>query len=96
MWRYQVIFNGQPAISVYFGVNVSGYTFTGNGNWSVPANWSSNNRPPAILPAGSEIMIAPVAGGECVVNEVQTINTGAKITVAPGKQLRLTNNLVIQ
>jgi murein DD-endopeptidase MepM/ murein hydrolase activator NlpD len=96
MWRYQVNYNGQPGLSIYFGVNVSGYTFIGSGNWSVPPNWSNNNRPPAILPAGSEIMIAPVAGGECVVNEVQTINTGAKITVAPGKQLRLTNNLVIQ
>ncbi len=96
MWRYEVTYNGQPALSVYFGVNVTGYTFSGNGNWSVASNWTNNSKPPGILPAGSEIMINPVAGGECIVNELQTIGSGAKITVATGKQLRLTGNLLIQ
>jgi hypothetical protein len=96
MWRYEVAYNGQPPLSAYFGVNVTGYTFSGNGNWSVASNWTNNSKPPGILPAGSEIMISPVAGGECIVNELQTIASGAKITVAAGKQLSLSGNLLIQ
>jgi hypothetical protein len=96
MWRYEVAYNGQPPLSAYFGVNVTGYTFSGNGNWSVASNWTNNSKPPGILHAGSEIMISPVAGGECIVNELQTIASGAKITVAAGKQLSLSGNLLIQ
>ncbi len=96
MWRYQVTYNGQPALSAYFAVNTTGYIFCGNGNWTNPFNWAKNTMPPAVLPAGSEIMINPVAGGECIVNQVQTISSGARITIAPGKKLLLPGNLVIQ
>ncbi|MBL0358121.1 MAG: hypothetical protein IPP72_15195 [Chitinophagaceae bacterium] len=39
------------------------YRFTGNGNWSVAANWENNLIPPAVLSDGSEIIIDPVTGG---------------------------------
>ncbi len=72
------------------------YTFTGTGNWDVPGNWLNNKIPPALLPAGTEIIIDPVVTGECILNTTQTISTGAKITVMTGKKLRVPGNLIIQ
>lgn len=73
-----------------------GYTFTGNGDWGTAANWSNNIIPPPVLPSGAEIIIDPVANGECVLNTIQTINAGAKCTVRLNKKFRVNGNLVIQ
>ncbi|MEP7163627.1 MAG: PQQ-dependent sugar dehydrogenase [Ferruginibacter sp.] len=72
-----------------------GYTFTGNGNWDVAANWSNNAIPPATLPAGAEIIIDPVLNGECVLNIPQTVSAGAKLTVSVGKKFKINGNLTI-
>jgi len=72
------------------------YTFTGNGNWDVAGNWSNKTIPPATLPAGSEIVIRPASNGECVLNVIQTISPGSKITVQNDKQFRIATNLTIQ
>lgn len=96
MWKYQITYNGQPAQSIYFGVNTIGYTFTGKDNWSDAANWTNNTKPPAILPAGNEIIINPIGDGECIINQPQTISSGAKITVITGKKLKVNGNLLIQ
>lgn len=96
MWRYEVVYNGQPPLTTYFGVNELGYTFTGNGNWNIASNWNNNTIPPAVLPAGSEILINPIAGGECILNVSQTVSNGAKITVISGKKLTIPGNLIIQ
>lgn len=72
------------------------YTFTGNGNWSDASNWQNGLVPPATLPGGAEIIIAPQGSGECVLNITQTIATGSKITVAEGKKIRIPLNLSIQ
>ena len=96
MWRYEVVYNGQAAVNTYFAVNEIGYTFTGNGNWSIATNWVNHSIPPAVLPAGSEILIDPVAGGECVLNVSQTISSGSKITVIAGKKFTIPGNLTIQ
>ncbi|HEV8082060.1 MAG TPA: peptidoglycan DD-metalloendopeptidase family protein [Chitinophagaceae bacterium] len=96
MWRYEVAYNGQPPLSTYFAVNTMGYTFTGNGNWDIATNWNNNAVPPAVLPAGNEIIINPVAGGECILNSPQTISSTAKITVISGKSFRVLGNLVVQ
>ena len=96
MWRYEIAYNGQTPQSTYFGVNETGYTFIGNGNWNVATNWSNNAIPPATLPSGSEILINPIAGGECVLNITQTISSGAKITVLAGKRFKDPGYLVIQ
>jgi hypothetical protein len=77
-------------------VSLNSYTFTGNGNWNVPSNWSSNAIPPPNLPSCSEILIDPVGSGECILNLVQHISTGAKITVKTGKKFRVTGNLILQ
>ncbi len=71
------------------------YTFTGNGNWDDAANWLNSNIPPATLTPGSQIIIDPVAGGECVLNIVYTLSPGAALIVMAGKNLTLSGNLII-
>jgi glucose/arabinose dehydrogenase len=72
------------------------YTFTGNGNWNVAANWKNGMIPPAILPAGAVIVIRPVAGGECVLNVQQTVSAGATIIVENDRQFSINGNLTVQ
>jgi hypothetical protein len=71
------------------------YTFVGNGNWDVPANWQNGSVPPQSLPAGSQIIINPAGNGTCTVNRPQTILSGASIIIKPGKKLLLLGNLTI-
>lgn len=70
------------------------YTFTGNGNWTDPANWSGNTVPPNPLLSG-HVVIDPVIGGQCVVNLDQTIGSLAKFTVMTGKKLIIPGNLIV-
>lgn len=72
------------------------YTFTGDGNWDTASNWAANTIPPAVLPAGSTIIIDPVANGECILNIAQQVQTGAYFEVRSGKKLTVQGNLVIQ
>ncbi|MEP7106711.1 MAG: DUF5060 domain-containing protein [Ferruginibacter sp.] len=87
-----------PAIAwdIAFRAFVNAYLFTGNGSWNNPANWSNNKIPPSTLPAGSEIIINPIAGGECILDVTQSIIAGAKLTVLPNKKLRVNGNLIIR
>lgn len=71
------------------------YTFTGNGNWDVPANWLNSSVPPQTLPAGAQIIINSAGSGTCTVNRAQTVSTGASIIIKPGKKLLLPGNLTI-
>ena len=70
------------------------YTFTGNGNWNNFTNWENNRIPPANLPAGSKIMINPIAGGQCILNSVQTISPNAIFIVSAGAHFVVTGNLI--
>jgi glucose/arabinose dehydrogenase len=72
------------------------YTFTGNGNWTDPTNWSNNTVPPSNSLTGSIIAIRPVVGGQCIVNVPITIAVGTKILIDNNKVLRMNSNLVIQ
>ena len=72
------------------------YTFTGNGNWNLAANWAGNVIPPANLPAGSTIIIDPIVSGECVLNITQQVQAGGYFEVRTGKKLRVPGNLIIQ
>lgn len=69
------------------------YTFTGNGNWTAASNWMNNTIPPAILPAGSQIIINPQAGGQCILNTQQTIQPGAILYVSQSKSFVIQGNL---
>ncbi|MEO6455917.1 MAG: hypothetical protein ABIN97_17680 [Ginsengibacter sp.] len=75
---------------------VNTYTFNGNGNWSVAANWSNSTIPPSPLPQNSQIIINPAGNGECILNVPFTIPQGNKITVQTGKKFRLLGNLTIK
>ncbi len=72
------------------------YTFTGDGNWDVTANWSNNTIPPAVLPAFSEIIIDPIPNGQCVLNISQTIAKDAIIIVKTGKKMIVPGALTVQ
>ncbi len=73
------------------------YTFTGNGNWDVPSNWTDNTIPPAILPANCAIEINPSPGGQCVLNiPSQRISTSASITVKAGKMIVIPGSVILQ
>jgi len=71
------------------------YTFTGNGNWNVAANWENNQIPPLELPAKSEIIINTAPGGNCILNVPQKILPGARFTVMPGKRITVAGNLIL-
>ncbi len=72
------------------------YRFTGNGNWSDPANWAEGIVPPSTLPPNDRIVIDPVPGGECVLNVPMTVSSSGNITVENGKRFRIPGNLTIQ
>lgn len=78
------------------GVIATTYTFNGNGNWSVAANWIDSNKPPSPLPQNSHIIIAPAGNGECILNVAVTIPQGNKLTVQPGKKFRILGNLSLK
>jgi hypothetical protein len=71
------------------------YTFIGNGNWNVAANWENNQIPPIELPAKSEIIINTVPGGQCLLNVPQKILPGARFTIMPGKKITVAGDLKI-
>ncbi|MBC7689866.1 MAG: hypothetical protein H7211_17010 [Aquabacterium sp.] len=89
----------QKLFSFYIGDLVSNaapsYTFTGNGNWDVPANWRNNIAPPASLASGSEIIIDPSAGGICILNIPYTIPTGTRLIINSAKAFIVQASLTI-
>lgn len=72
------------------------YTFIGNGNWNNAINWANGNIPPAVLPAGDQIIITPLGNGECVLNTNQTISSASALFVVSNKKFRITGNLSVQ
>lgn len=71
------------------------YTFIGNGNWSDVNNWANKMKPPPVLPAGNQIFIDPVTGGNCILNVPQQILSGAGITIRAGKSFIIPGDLNI-
>ncbi|MCW3094128.1 MAG: hypothetical protein JWP81_5197 [Ferruginibacter sp.] len=70
---------------------VTSFSFTGNGNWSNPANWSGGLVPPASLPPGYNIVI----NGNCILDITQHLQAGSSLTVAAGKSLVILGSLGI-
>ena len=101
--NYRIKMNIDTDSSFYFDpvtINHSNscitYTFTGNGQWTNVNNWDGGMIPPAVLPAGSSIIINPVTNGECILNTSQQVLGGGYFTVLPGKRLTMPGNLTIQ
>lgn len=71
------------------------YTFTGNGNWSNPDNWTNKIRPPQNLSGSYTIFIDPISGGHCILDISQHITSGAILTIRSGKTFIIPGNLNI-
>ena len=67
------------------------YTFTGNGNWTLPSNWKNNKVPPTSVAANALVIIDPISNGECVLNTSLHLAQGALLKIRPNKKLRLAN-----
>ena len=72
------------------------YTFNGNGSWATPGNWQGGQVPPATIPSGTEVIINPAPGGQCLLDV--TVNpvsfaAGSKLSVANNANLVLNGNL---
>jgi hypothetical protein len=72
------------------------YHFTGNGNWNIPSNWENNIMPPKHVLHCAEIIIDPAGNGECILNTLQVVAPGAKITVVAGKKFKVIGNVLVQ
>lgn len=70
------------------------YTFNGNGNWSDSTNWVNRHMPPSVLDSGSKIIINPAGNGECILDTLQFLKSGATLNIEPNKKFLLTENLV--
>ncbi|MES2431979.1 MAG: polysaccharide lyase family 7 protein [Bacteroidota bacterium] len=67
------------------------YVFTGNGNWNNGNNWQNNLIAPTKIPDGTEVIIDPSAGGQCVFNRTLYVQPGAILTVSPSDKFMFTN-----
>ncbi len=72
------------------------YQFEGNGNWDEPTNWAGNNVPSLVLTGGSEIIIDPIAGGQCKLNIPYTLSAGCTLTIKSGKSFLIQEDLRVQ
>ena len=72
------------------------YIFIGAGNWDVPENWTNSLIPPATLNQNYQIIIDPKGTSDCILNVRQIISTGAKLTVLPGKKLKVLKGELIK
>lgn len=68
------------------------YIFVGSGNWDQPENWTNKLIPPPRLTASYEIIIDPAGSSDCILNIEQVIEEGSKLTVLPGKRMRVIAN----
>jgi ELWxxDGT repeat protein len=70
---------------------IHNFSFTGNGNWSNPANWAGGIIPPSTLLAGDQVVV----NGNCILDISVHAQPGSSITVATGKSLVITGSLTI-
>ena len=71
-------------------------TFTGNGDWNDPNNWTIGIVPPNVIPNGRVIIINHPTGGQCLFNGDITIQKGSLLKILPGKQLRVTGKINVE
>lgn len=71
------------------------YTFTGNGDWNLPTNWSGSLVPSNPITSGMEVVIDSPAG-TCTYNGDITVQMGGKLTIKTGKRLVVTGKIIVQ
>jgi hypothetical protein len=84
-----------PDIGAYEYNPLLVYTFIGNGNWNIASNWKDNRIPPAVIQNNEQIIINPVAGGQCILNVVQQVKNDSQIKVLANKNFKILGNIVI-
>lgn len=89
---YQLPYAGASADStainrIWLSEQPVSYTFTGNGNWNVAANWFNGLMPPNTTGPGSTITINHPTGGQCNLNVAYNVTAGTSLTIMPGKRL---------
>ena len=82
--------------TTYVPLSLVVYRFVGSGVFADAANWEGGILPPNPLPAGSEIVINPPAGGQCLINAAYQVSRGARFSVTEGKKLVITGNLELR
>lgn len=82
--------------SVVYNNGGTVYVFNGNGIWSDASNWVNQAKPPIELPAGSQIFIDPITGGECLLDVPQKLLPGSLLRVETGKKFRIPGNISTQ
>ena len=75
---------------------VATYIFNGNGDWSKPNNWIGNKIPPSTVPAGVQIMINPISGGECILDVPLMMLPGSSLTLDANAKFMVQSNLLLQ
>ncbi|UEG48895.1 right-handed parallel beta-helix repeat-containing protein [Ferruginibacter lapsinanis] len=70
------------------------YTFIGNGNWNVAANWINNTIPPTTLSGNELIIIDPIANGECILNVEQHVENNSQLIINSGKKIKVSNMII--
>ena len=93
--RWQLSFS-VTGFSGFYVQTATIYSFTGNGNWSDPANWANNLIPPANLLSTQQVFIDPPVNGECVLDVQQTISLPGQLIIRQNKKFRIPGNLIIQ
>ena len=88
--RWEVSFNTTGFGGYFVSTNSPvTYIFIGDGNWTETSNWYRGIVPPTMLPAGANIVINPIVGGQCVLNTTININISHQIIVAKNKIFRI-------
>ncbi len=83
-------------VSSYVSGLANSYIFNGNGNWGTAANWLNSVVPPSTLSAGTQIIIDPLPGGQCVLDTAYTLSPGALLKVNDGKSFIIKGNFTRQ
>lgn len=81
----------QSACGTYPGCPV--YTFTGKGDWNLPANWEGELMPPVQLPYCYMIVIKPLGDFPCILPTPQYLLPGSSFLVEPGKHIIIPGNV---
>ena len=90
-WR--VMFEAEEGLGGFFLTAVKQFEFTGNGNWSVAANWLNNEIPPSTLESHYKIVIRE--NTVCTLDVPQHLKANAVLLAMAAAVFTVNNNLTV-